>query len=73
MIVCQNSCIEVKRALMHKTFETNQKKIKGDCQLGRKMVTHDSNSDLPLAAGQKILPLKIQEISKIKTLYLYHT
>ena len=34
---------------MHKKFEINQKKIKGDCQSGRKVVTHDSMSDLPLA------------------------
>ena len=26
----------------------NQKKIKGGCQSGRKVVTHDSKSDLPL-------------------------
>ena len=29
-------------------FENNQTKIKGGCQLGRKVVTHDSKSDLPL-------------------------
>ena len=26
----------------------NQTKIKGGCQMGRKMVPHDSKSDLPL-------------------------
>ena len=26
----------------------NQTKIKGGCQTGRKVVTHDSKSDLPL-------------------------
>ena len=33
---------------MHKKFETNQTKIKGGCQSGRKVVTHNSKSDLPL-------------------------
>ena len=35
---------------MHKKFDINQTKIKGDCQSGRKVLTHDSKSDLPLAA-----------------------
>ena len=34
---------------MHKKFEINRTKIKGSCQSGRKMVTHNSKSDLPLA------------------------
>ena len=34
---------------MHKTFEINWTKIKGGCQLRRKVVTHDSKNDLPLA------------------------
>ena len=33
---------------MHKKFEVNRKKIKGGCQSGRKVVPHDSKSDLPL-------------------------
>ena len=33
---------------MHKKFEINLTKIKDGCQLGRKVVTHNSNSDLPL-------------------------
>ena len=32
----------------YKKFEINRTKIKGSCQLGRKVVTHDSKSDLPL-------------------------
>ena len=36
---------------MHKKFEINQTKIKGGCQSGRKAVTHNSKSDLPLAAA----------------------
>ena len=30
---------------MHKKFEINWKKIKGGCQSGRKVVTHNSKSD----------------------------
>ena len=33
---------------MHKKFEINRTKIKGSCQSGRKVVTHNSKSDLPL-------------------------
>ena len=33
---------------MHKKFEINQTKIKAGCQSGRKVVTHNSKSDLPL-------------------------
>ena len=33
---------------MHKKFEINHTKIKGGGKSGRKAVTHDSNSDLPL-------------------------
>ena len=33
---------------MHKKFEINETKIKGGCQSGRKLVTHNSKSDLPL-------------------------
>ena len=33
---------------MHKKFEIIQTKIKGGCQSGRKVVTHNSKNDLPL-------------------------
>ena len=33
---------------MHKKFEINKTKIKGSCQSGRKVVHHNSKSDLPL-------------------------
>ena len=33
---------------MHKKFEINPTKIKGGCQSGRKVVTHNYKSDLPL-------------------------
>ena len=35
---------------MHKKFEINRTKIKGSCQSGIKVVTHDSQSDLPLGS-----------------------
>ena len=38
---------------MHKKFEISRTKIKGSCQSGRKVVTHNSDSDLPL------VPLKM--------------
>ena len=31
---------------MHKKFEINQVKIKGGCQWGRNVATHNSKSDL---------------------------
>ena len=33
---------------MHKKFEINRTKIRGGCQSGRKVVTQNSKSDLPL-------------------------
>ena len=33
---------------MHKKFEINRTKIRGSCQSGSKVVTHNSKSDLPL-------------------------
>ena len=43
---------------MHKKFETNRTKIKGGCQSERKVVTHNSDSDLPLyvVLFEKITP-----------------
>ena len=35
-------------------FEVNHTKIKGGCQSGRKVVPHDSKSDLPLAVQQEL-------------------
>ena len=37
---------------MYKKFEINRTKIKGSRQSGRKVVPHDSKSDLPLVQGQ---------------------
>ena len=36
---------------MHKKFEITLTRIKGWYKLGRKVVTHNSKSDLPLARG----------------------
>ena len=33
---------------MYKKFEINRTKIKGGCQSGRKVATHNFKSDLPL-------------------------
>ena len=33
---------------MHKKFEINRTKIKGPCQSGSKLVSHNSKHDLPL-------------------------
>ena len=38
---------------MHKKFEINRTKIKGGCQSRRKVVPHDSKSDLPLTSQQR--------------------
>ena len=40
---------------MHRKFEINETKIKGGYQLGRKVVTHNSKSDLPLEAVVRML------------------
>ena len=39
-------------------FEVNQTKIKGGCQSGRKEVTHNSMSDLPLKPSKMKLRFK---------------
>ena len=45
--MCSNSM-----AIAHVIFEVTQTKIKGGCQSGRKVVPHDSKSDLPLGGVQ---------------------
>ena len=39
---------------MHKKLEINWTKIKGGCQLARKVVIHNSKSDLPLHAFESL-------------------
>ena len=36
-------------------FEINQTKIKGGCESGRKVVTHNPKSDLPLGTSKKYI------------------
>ena len=45
---------------MHKKFELNLTKIKGGCHSGRKVVTHNSKSDLPLRFGMISISNAIQ-------------
>ena len=44
---------------MHKKFQINRTKIKGGCQLARKVVAYDSKSDK--RAGRKIIRNLINE------------
>ena len=41
---------------MYKEFEINRTMVKGGCQSGRKVVPHDSKSDLPLKAKHRAAP-----------------
>ena len=43
---------------MYKKFEINRTKIKGGCQSGTKVITHDSKSDLPLELAFKLAHAK---------------
>ena len=46
---------------MHKKFEINWTQIKGGCQSGRKVVPHDSESDLPIMSAKlKIMRNRLQ-------------
>ena len=49
---------------MHKKFKINQTKIKGGCQSGRKVITHDSKSDLPLETMIVVFLNKMWEVWK---------
>ena len=44
---------------MRKKFEINRTKIKGSCQLGGKVVTHDSKTDLSLVDKEICIRLEI--------------
>ena len=43
-----NLSLLVEFVQMSNDFEVNQTKVKGGCHSGRKVVPHDSKSDLPL-------------------------
>ena len=59
---------------MHKKFEINQTKIKGSCQSGREVRTHDSMSDLSLV-GRRILQrglhMYVLTVVKTQSLQIY--
>ena len=50
---------------MHKKFDINRSKIKGGCQSGRKLVTHDSKSDLPLQIKTFLFKARNEILNKI--------
>ena len=52
---------------MHKKFEINRTKIKGMCQSGRKVVTYNSKSDLPLVqfSSAEAAQLSVQSGSRV--------
>ena len=59
---------------MHKKFEINRTKIKGGCQLGRKVVPYDSKSDLPLIRNTNMrlkhfLQKPVLEVSKVRAFF----
>ena len=58
---------------MHLKLEINMTKVKGGCQSGRKVVTHNPKNDLPLDAliriQNNLLPL--HKIIVINTKYFY--
>ena len=47
---------------MHKKFKMNRTKFKGGCQSGRKLVTHNAKSDLPLVYVHCLLANGIIEL-----------
>ena len=60
---------------MHKKFEINRTEIDGGCQSGRKVVTHNSKSDLPLGAlaeNSLILPMnsEFNRLAATKKIFL---
>ena len=62
--LAQTSCACAPIVLhMHKKFELNWTKIKGGCQSCRKVVAHDSRSDLPLVVGPADIKSKTQQVS----------
>ena len=46
-------------------FEINRTKIKGGCQSGIKVVTHDSKSDLPLVEKVWNFAISLDSIHKL--------
>ena len=44
----------------HVILKLNQIKLKGGCQLGKKVVPHNSKSDLPLVTCHKVKAVNLQ-------------
>ena len=53
-------------------LEVNQTKIKGGCQSGRKVVTHNSKSDLPLGQINNIVKKTLAFLKKKTTTIFYN-
>ena len=53
---------------MQKKSDINRTKIKDGCQSGRKVVTHNSSSDLPL--GARTLFIKINDLGYFIVFFL---
>ena len=49
---------------MHNKFEINRTKIKGGCQSGRRVVIHNSKSDLPLVVESEEVTRQMQKCGK---------
>ena len=56
---------------MHEKFEINRTKIKSDSQSGRKVVPHDSKSDLPLGPGTKAYKAYFLKILNSNCVFLF--
>ena len=54
---------------MDSDFEVNQTNIKGGCESGRKVVPHDSKSDLPLVSILYLSRLATRILSKIAEMF----
>ena len=57
---------------MYKKFEINPTKIKGSCQSGGKVVTHNSKSDLPLIQIEKSLIVLLNNSLKQALFNIHH-
>ena len=57
---------------MHKKFEINETNIKGGCQSGRKVVPHDSKSDLPLVGELVYKNVDLSSLIPLHNLTMYY-
>ena len=54
---------------MHEKFEINWTKIKGSCQSRRKVVTHNSKSDLPLIFENIYVTQNLEKFYTVRSSY----